>query len=69
MTAGLEIHGKHILEPSAGSGNIVDFLTLEKTDVSHFDFIIMNPPFSTQNDHILHAWEIAPAGCQIVFSF
>lgn len=101
MTAGLEIHGKHILEPSAGSGNIVDFLieagsivsacenhvelikivaakcqiikpdflTLEKTDVSHFDFIIMNPPFSNQNDHILHAWEIAPAGCQIVSLF
>lgn len=101
MTAGLELQEKYILEPSAGSGNIVDFLTkagaivsacenhvelikivaakcqiikpdfltLDKNDVSHMDYIIMNPPFSTQENHILHAWEIAPAGCQIVSLF
>ena len=93
------LHGKVILEPSAGSGNIVDylngagakevlaceidsrlrailgekcrivqndFLELTAEAISHVDMIIMNPPFSTMEKHILHAWEIAPAGCEII---
>jgi hypothetical protein len=28
--------------------------------------IIMNPPFSNADKHIIHAWEIAPEGCEIV---
>ena len=28
--------------------------------------IVMNPPFSADERHILHAWEIAPPGCEIV---
>ncbi|MGB3452929.1 MAG: DUF4942 domain-containing protein [Moheibacter sp.] len=99
MCSDLELEGKQVLEPSAGSGNIVDycvgsgaivsaceidenlrailssksckivandFLNLKKEDVSHIDFIIMNPPFSRDTMHIRHAWHIAPSGCQIV---
>jgi len=43
-----------------------DFLELTPERVSHVDFIIMNPPFSSQEKHILHAWDIAPAGCQVI---
>lgn len=43
-----------------------DFLVLDKTQVSHIDYIIANPPFSNQNEHILHMWNIAPKGCKII---
>lgn len=43
-----------------------DFLEVTALDVSHIDIIVMNPPFSKQEQHIMHAWEIAPAGCQII---
>lgn len=43
-----------------------DFLTVESSRISHVDFIIMNPPFSNADKHILHAYEIAPAGCKII---
>ena len=100
----LDLRGKTILEPSAGSGNLVreclargaaevlwcekepqlwgmlntirgssqalfayaDFLEAQAADVSHIDLIVMNPPFSADEAHILHAWEIAPPGCEIV---
>ena len=94
-----EVTNKIILEPSAGTGNIVDycnkmgakevltceindkfravlaeksnvvgadFLELKAEDISHIDMIVMNPPFSTIRKHILHAWDIAPGGCEIV---
>ena len=94
-----DVRDKHVLEPSAGSGNIVgwlyehgaknviaceqdeqlrkilsskcdlmsdDFFKLTKSDVSHVEYIVMNPPFSNADKHILHAWKIAPAGCTIV---
>jgi hypothetical protein len=98
MTATLDLHGKHVLEPSAGKGDIVDFcanlganvsvceveptlakivaakgkflkpdfLNLNSDEVSHIDFIIMNPPFFNADAHILHAWDIAPDGCEII---
>jgi hypothetical protein len=99
MIEGLQIENKVILEPSAGRGDLVeflqemgareviacendrelskilatkcrivepDFLSLKAEQVSHIDLIIMNPPFSQDEKHILHAWKIAPAGCQIV---
>jgi hypothetical protein len=99
----LDLKDKTILEPSAGSGNLIseclnrgaaevlwceaeaklqgiltgirnatpahnytDFLQVQPADVSHIDMIVMNPPFSADERHILHAWEIAPAGCEIV---
>jgi hypothetical protein len=98
MVSGLELAGKTVLEPSAGSGKIVDFVKIfgadvvacelhpelmtisgskariikpdffdvAKEEISHIDFIIMNPPFSNADKHIKHAWEIAPEGCQII---
>ncbi|WP_281642184.1 class I SAM-dependent methyltransferase [Hoylesella loescheii] len=99
MMMGENIIGKVILEPSAGSGNIVrwlknngageviacekdkhlqkllagecqllaeDFLSVTAEQVSHIDYIVMNPPFNEGIRHIRHAFEIAPAGCTIV---
>jgi len=43
-----------------------DFLQISSDQISHVDFIFMNPPFSNEEDHILHALEIAPEGCVIV---
>lgn len=94
-----DVTGKVVLEPSAGKGDIVDwlkshgaadviacennpynlrllrgkcsivaedFLTVTSEQVSHVDYIVMNPPFSKGAEHILHAYDIAPAGCTIV---
>lgn len=99
MLAGENIEDKIILEPSAGSGNIVDycynlrakqvvaceieedlriilkskcklidhdFLNVTSDKISHVDFIIMNPPFSADEEHISHAYSIAPSGCTII---
>jgi len=99
MLEGINITDKVILEPSAGKGNIIDylndngakevlfcelnedlahissqkarflkadFLELESSDISHVDLIVMNPPFSGDEKHILHAFNIAPAGCKII---
>jgi len=98
MIEGEDIENKTILEPSAGKGNIVDFLinyeskviacennedlkkilqtkcrviesdflNLTSDKISHIDYIIMNPPFSADESHILHAYNIAPAGCRII---
>ena len=99
MLQGEEIENKTILEPSAGKGDIVDylneyaaksvltceinedlqtilktkstflnadFLTVKSDQVSHIDLIVMNPPFSNAEKHILHALEIAPKGCKII---
>jgi len=99
MMLGEDVVGKTILEPSAGSGNIVkwlyengareviacekdahlrkllsgvcnliadNFLTVTSEMVSHVDYIVMNPPFSDGVKHIMHAFEIAPAGCTII---
>lgn len=97
----LDLRGRVVVEPSAGSGNLVtealnrgaaevlavepepklrailaaitgsrllsaDWLAVTADQVSHIDLIVMNPPFSADERHILHAWEIAPPGCEIV---
>jgi len=94
-----DVSNKIVLEPSSGSGAILDylndlgcktlacenskelqvltkkkcdvflsedFLNVKKEEVSHIDFIIMNPPFSNGDKHILHAWDVAPDGCVIL---
>lgn len=99
MMMGVNVSGKVVLEPSAGTGNIVDwlkeagardvlaceinqdlqrvvsrkcnlicddFLKLTTEEISHIDMIVMNPPFSNAAHHILHAFEIAPSGCEII---
>lgn len=43
-----------------------DFLELTAEEISHIDMIVMNPPFSQGTKHLLHAWNIAPAGCEII---
>lgn len=43
-----------------------DFLKLTSECISHIDLIVMNPPFSRQEDHLRHAYDIAPGGCEIV---
>jgi hypothetical protein len=43
-----------------------DFLTLTSDQISHIDLIIMNPPFSADEKHINHAFDIAPPGCKII---
>lgn len=86
MLMGVEIFDKLVLEPSAGSGNIVDalnaqgvrevyaceindrlrktlsgkctiigkdFLAVTPDQISHIDVIVMNPPFSDAERHIL----------------
>lgn len=93
------VQGMKFLEPSAGKGNIVDwlwahgaedviacetdknlqkllsgkcrlvcddFFNLRSEDVSHVNYIVMNPPFADAEKHILHAWDIAPSGCIII---
>lgn len=99
MLSTVNVSGKVVLEPSAGTGNLVDyckdagakdvlfceidgrlakllsykaryldsdFLNVTAEQVSHVDVIVMNPPFSSQEKHMLHAWDIAPAGCTII---
>jgi predicted RNA methylase len=99
MLQSIDVTDKVILEPSAGTGNIVnlvkelgakeviaceidsnlrkilndkcqiiehDFLNLTEDKISHIDLIIMNPPFMADEKHILHAYDIAPAGCIII---
>ena len=94
-----EISKRQILEPSAGTGSILDYLSdgygykAPKANMyaceinpelvmvlqgkgykiladdflsykpSHtFDLIVMNPPFSNGDDHLLHAWDIMWTG-------
>jgi hypothetical protein len=102
MLDALDLRGRTVVEPSAGSGNLVraalergaaevlmvepepelrailagipgdcrlignDWLQVTAEQISHADVIAMNPPFSADEHHMLHAWAIAPAGCQIV---
>jgi hypothetical protein len=43
-----------------------DWLKATAEQISHADVIVMNPPFSADERHILHAWQVAPPGCEIV---
>lgn len=43
-----------------------DFFNLTKDRASHYDLIVMNPPFENGDKHLLHAFQIAPAGCSII---
>lgn len=95
---GIDCYDKVVLEPQAGSGNIVEWLNLngarevlaveqneklrsmlrgcsvieensfnlKAEDISHVQLIVMNPPFSNAASHILHLWNIAPEGCELI---
>lgn len=43
-----------------------DMLLTKSEEISHVDYIVMNPPFSQAAAHITHAYHVAPAGCKIV---
>ncbi len=43
-----------------------DFFEVTAEEISHVQMIVMNPPFSSAVKHILHAWAVAPAGCEII---
>ena len=43
-----------------------DFFNIISEQVVDVQIIIMNPPFSNADKHILHAWSIAPEGCEII---
>ena len=43
-----------------------DFFECKPEQISHINAIYMNPPFSNADRHIMHAWNIAPEGCEIV---
>ncbi len=43
-----------------------DMLQTKSEEISHVQYIVMNPPFSKAAEHIAHAYEIAPAGCHII---
>lgn len=43
-----------------------DMLNITSEQISHVDYIVMNPPFSDGVNHILHAYRIAPAGCKLI---
>jgi len=95
----IDCYDKVCLEPSAGKGDIIDYLnqngasqvlaceqnkdlaTITATKaqliandffsvtpemVSHVNLIIANPPFSNADKHIMHMWNIAPEGCEII---
>lgn len=96
---GIDCNNMQVLEPSAGKGDLIDwlkehgaktidfceinkdladicknkarlieynFLEVKEAQISHIGQIIMNPPFSESKKHILHAWQIAPEGCEII---
>lgn len=52
----------------AGECRIVapNFFEVKAEQVSHIHQIVMNPPFSIAASHILHAWKVAPEGCEII---
>lgn len=98
MVSPIKLKNRNILEPSAGKGDILDYITkdycgadksriyaiekdmdnvyilqgkgykiiandfLEYTPIHSFDLILMNPPFSNGDEHLLHAWEIIKNG-------
>lgn len=43
-----------------------DFLKVTAQEISHIDMIVANPPFSNGDKHIIHMWDIAPEGCEII---
>lgn len=41
-------------------------MNVRSEDTSHIGMIVMNPPFLSDDKHLLHALKIAPSGCQII---
>jgi len=43
-----------------------DVFDVRAEEISHINYVIMNPPFSADEKHILHLYEIMPEGCELV---
>ncbi len=43
-----------------------DFLKVTPEEISHINMIVANPPFSNGDKHVLHMWNVAPDGCEIL---
>lgn len=43
-----------------------DCFAVKAEQISHINMIVANPPFSNADKHILHMWEIAPEGTEII---
>ncbi|RLI35994.1 DNA methyltransferase [Candidatus Bathyarchaeota archaeon] len=43
-----------------------DIFDVTRDQVSHIDLIVMNPPFSSADKHIQYAWELLPAGAELI---
>jgi len=63
-----EINDDLRLIASKYADNVIgkDFFDVTEKDVVQFDLILMNPPFSDAHKHIIHAFTIAPEGCEVV---
>jgi hypothetical protein len=59
-----DLKGQMVLAGLGATLLAFDFFDYPAAD-RHIDFIFMNPPFRSGAKHLLHAWEIAPPGCQI----
>ena len=60
--------GHRVLEPSAGTGRLLQALPTGCDVTADFDRIVMNPPFTNAQDvrHILHARQfLAPGGALV----
>lgn len=58
---------KDLANISAAKGELIgnDWLEITADKISHVQLIVMNPPFSNADEHINHAFDIAPDGCEI----
>lgn len=43
-----------------------DVFDVRSEEISHINYVVMNPPFSADEKHILHLYEIMPEGCELV---
>lgn len=61
-------YNKDLATISASKGQLIanDFFSVTSEMISHVNLIVMNPPFSNADKHIMHAWNIAPEGCEII---
>ena len=52
---------------SASKADLIgrDWFDITSEHISHVQLIVMNPPFSNAQNHINHAFDIAPDGCEI----
>ncbi|HAT75480.1 MAG TPA: DNA methyltransferase [Flavobacterium sp.] len=43
-----------------------DVFDVKAEEISHINYVFMNPPFSADEKHILHVYDIMPEGCELI---